>query len=141
VSEPDKPVAEELDASAAEVLDQYLDELLVRLHGDPRTARRLLAEAEDHLLTATRAGVAAGLDPTSAARAARGAEPGGSSTSAVTPWTASPRCPAARACSKPTSSPRDGRQSTSVTPAWQAADPRVSARGFHGRDRLAEARS
>ncbi len=61
---------EELDAAAAEVLDEYLDELLGRLHGEPRTARRLLAEAEDHLLTATRTGIATGLDPASAARAA-----------------------------------------------------------------------
>lgn len=52
------------------MLDEYLDELLLRLHGEPRTARRLLVEAEDHLLTATRAGIAAGLDPASAARAA-----------------------------------------------------------------------
>jgi hypothetical protein len=29
VSEPDKPVPEELDATAAEVLDEYLDELLL----------------------------------------------------------------------------------------------------------------
>lgn len=70
MSEPGKRIPEELDAAAAEVLDEYLDELLLRLHGEPRTARRLLAEAEDHLLTATRAGIAAGVDPASAARAA-----------------------------------------------------------------------
>jgi hypothetical protein len=70
VSGPTDRVPEELDPAAAEVLDAYLDELLVRLRGDPRTARRLLVEAEDHLRTATLAGMAAGLEPGAAARAA-----------------------------------------------------------------------
>jgi hypothetical protein len=40
VGEPGKRIPEELDAAAAEVLDEYLDELLLRLHGEPRTPGR-----------------------------------------------------------------------------------------------------
>ena len=40
-----------------EVIERYLDELLVQLRGSPRTVRRVLAEAESHLRDAVAAGV------------------------------------------------------------------------------------
>jgi hypothetical protein len=70
VTGPNRSGPQELDAAVQELLDAYLDELLMRLRGKPRTARRLLVEAEDHLRTATLAGVAAGLEPVPAAHAA-----------------------------------------------------------------------
>jgi hypothetical protein len=42
-------------------VEQYLDELYGRLRGAPRDARRILAEAEDHLREAVTDGLAAGL--------------------------------------------------------------------------------
>jgi len=42
-----------------EVIEAYLDELLLQLRGSPRTVRRMLAEAEAHLTDA----VADGVDP------------------------------------------------------------------------------
>jgi hypothetical protein len=54
----------------ASPIDEYLDELLLRLRGEPSDIRRVLAEAEDHLRTAAAEAVAAGLDQESAERRA-----------------------------------------------------------------------
>ncbi|HEY8302012.1 MAG TPA: permease prefix domain 1-containing protein [Jatrophihabitans sp.] len=53
-----------------EPVESYLDELYARLRTDPRSARRLLDEAADHLHAATADYQAAGLDRVSAERAA-----------------------------------------------------------------------
>jgi hypothetical protein len=53
-----------------EILERYLDELLLELRGSPRAARHALREVEDHLRDATRDGVAEGLDEAEAARRA-----------------------------------------------------------------------
>lgn len=45
-----------------ELIDSYLDELLLVLRGRPREARRLLAEVETHLRESIEAHVAAGMD-------------------------------------------------------------------------------
>lgn len=45
-----------------ELIERYLDDLQVRLSGTPRQIRRTLREVEEHLLDATEAGVARGLD-------------------------------------------------------------------------------
>ncbi len=47
-----------------DVIERYLDELLVELRGSPRTIRRVLTEAESHLRDA----VAAGVEPDEAVR-------------------------------------------------------------------------
>jgi hypothetical protein len=51
-------------------IEDYLDELLVALQGDPRRARHLLLEAEDHLRSSTESLVAQGFDPIEAEREA-----------------------------------------------------------------------
>ena len=51
-------------------IEDYLDHLQLRLRGTPRQIRRTLREAEDHLHDATAAGIARGLDPAEAERAA-----------------------------------------------------------------------
>jgi hypothetical protein len=51
-------------------VEDYLDELADRLPVRGRQLRRTLAEVEDHLRTATAAGIRAGLDETEAARRA-----------------------------------------------------------------------
>ncbi len=56
--------------SGDEILERYLDELLLELRGSPRAARHALREVEDHLRDATRDGVAEGLDEAEAARRA-----------------------------------------------------------------------
>jgi hypothetical protein len=53
-----------------ESIEAYLDALLLELRGSPRAARHALREVEDHLLDATRDGVAEGLGETEAARRA-----------------------------------------------------------------------
>ena len=50
-----------MSAPAAGLVEQYLDELYARLRCAPRDARRILAEAEDHLREAVTDGLAAGL--------------------------------------------------------------------------------
>jgi hypothetical protein len=52
---------EPVDA-ADERVESYLDELLLRLRGHPREARRLLSEVDGHLRESVEAGLAAGLD-------------------------------------------------------------------------------
>ncbi|MGH3471252.1 MAG: permease prefix domain 1-containing protein [Nocardioidaceae bacterium] len=47
-------------------IDDYLDELLKRLHGPATETRRVLSEAEAHLRDAADAAVTRGLDPTDA---------------------------------------------------------------------------
>lgn len=56
-------------ASSAPIED-YLDELLRRTHADPRTTRRLLDEANDHLLSAAERFQAAGMPRVEAEREA-----------------------------------------------------------------------
>ena len=51
-------------------IEDYLDELYTRLRTSPRRARRVLAEAEDHLREFAAAGLAAGLSEQEAAKAA-----------------------------------------------------------------------
>jgi hypothetical protein len=51
-------------------VEDYLDELLRALRGDPRQVRHQLAEAEAHLWDATDEGIASGLDRASAERQA-----------------------------------------------------------------------
>ena len=48
-------------ASPAEPVEDYLDQLFAGLRTTPRQARRIIAEAEDHLREATAAGIEAGL--------------------------------------------------------------------------------
>lgn len=57
---------DQLDADE-ERIESYLDELLLRLRGRPREARRLLSEVDSHLRGSIEAGLAAGLDKTQAA--------------------------------------------------------------------------
>ncbi len=47
--------------SAPGVVEDYLDQLYARLRCPPRAARRILAEAEDHLRESVDGGLAAGL--------------------------------------------------------------------------------
>ena len=54
----------------SEPIEDYLDNLQLRLRGTPRQVRRTLREAEDHLHDAAAAGVAQGLDPVEAEHAA-----------------------------------------------------------------------
>ena len=49
------------DRAAADPVERYLDDLFRCLRGDPAHCRRLLAEAEGHLLDAVDAGMARGL--------------------------------------------------------------------------------
>ncbi len=56
--------------TAAESIDDYLDDLAGRLQGDPRRARHFLVEAEAHLNDERDARVARGEDPTEAETAA-----------------------------------------------------------------------
>lgn len=57
------PPGEDEPAGAAEErIECYLDELLLRLRGHPRQARRVLSEADAHLRESVEAGLAAGLD-------------------------------------------------------------------------------
>jgi hypothetical protein len=53
-----------------DLIDEYLDDLLVELRGDPRLARRALAEAEDHLREAVKEARAGGEPEEEAQRAA-----------------------------------------------------------------------
>ncbi len=53
-----------------ELIEAYLDELLLALRGRPRDARRLLAEAEGHLRESVAAGAAAWLGRAAAAEEA-----------------------------------------------------------------------
>jgi hypothetical protein len=53
-----------------EPIEDYLDELYVRLHGDPRRARRVLDEAADHLRESAARLVDTGLAPLAAEREA-----------------------------------------------------------------------
>jgi hypothetical protein len=46
---------------SGDLIDEYLDVLFTRLRTKPRNARRILAEAEDHLREAAAEGLAAGL--------------------------------------------------------------------------------
>jgi hypothetical protein len=55
---------------SASPIDEYLDELMLRLRGEPSDIRRVLAETEDHLRTAAAEAVASGLDEKSAERRA-----------------------------------------------------------------------
>lgn len=51
-------------------IEEYLDLLYTRLHASPRQARRVLAEAEDHLREAVADGLAAGMSEREAQEAA-----------------------------------------------------------------------
>jgi len=53
---------------SGELIERYLDDLQVRLHGTPRQIRRTLREVEDHLRDATDAGLARGLGADDAER-------------------------------------------------------------------------
>jgi hypothetical protein len=55
---------------AGDPVDDYLDQLYAGLRTTPRQARRIIAEAEDHLREATAAGVEAGLTEREAEEAA-----------------------------------------------------------------------
>jgi hypothetical protein len=57
-------------SAAGEPIEEYLDQLYRRLRGTPREARRILAEAEDHLREGMADGLAAGLSEREAAAAA-----------------------------------------------------------------------
>lgn len=50
-----------MSAPGTDLVEQYLDQLYARLRCAPRDARRILAEAEDHLREAVTDGLAAGL--------------------------------------------------------------------------------
>jgi hypothetical protein len=50
-----------VSASGGDLIEDYLDQLYARLRCGPRAARRILAEAEDHLREAVTDGLAAGL--------------------------------------------------------------------------------
>jgi hypothetical protein len=50
-----------MSAPGGDVVEEYLDQLYTRLRCAPRDARRILAEAEDHLREAVTDGLAAGL--------------------------------------------------------------------------------
>jgi hypothetical protein len=54
----------------SEPIEDYLDQLQLRLRGTPRQIRRTMREAEDHLHDAAASGIAGGLDPAEAERAA-----------------------------------------------------------------------
>lgn len=56
------PGEDEPAGAADERIESYLDELLLRLRGHPRQARRLLSEVDGHLRESVEAGLAAGLD-------------------------------------------------------------------------------
>ncbi len=55
---------------SATPIEDYLDELLRRTHADPRTTRRLLDEAQDHLLTVAEELESTGLERVEAEREA-----------------------------------------------------------------------
>ena len=50
-----------MSAPGGDLVEEYLDQLYARLRCAPRDARRILAEAEDHLREAVTDGLAAGL--------------------------------------------------------------------------------
>ena len=50
-----------MSAAGDDVVEEYLDRLYAALRTKPREARRVLAEAEDHLREAVAEGLAAGL--------------------------------------------------------------------------------
>ncbi len=50
-----------MSAPGGDLVEQYLDQLYVALRARPREARRVLAEAEDHLRESVTEGLAAGL--------------------------------------------------------------------------------
>ena len=50
-----------MSASGGDLVEDYLDQLYVALRARPREARRVLAEAEDHLRESVAEGLAAGL--------------------------------------------------------------------------------
>lgn len=52
------------------LIDTYLDDLFAALRGEPRRARRILIEAEDHLREAVRDHIAAGMSESDAERLA-----------------------------------------------------------------------
>jgi hypothetical protein len=54
----------------ASAIDAYLDDLLLRLHGEPSAIRRMLTESEDHLRQAAAEGRARGLSTEHAEREA-----------------------------------------------------------------------
>jgi hypothetical protein len=55
---------------SGELIESYLDDLQVRLHGTPRQIRRTMREAEDHMHDALDGGLARGLDAAEAERQA-----------------------------------------------------------------------
>jgi len=55
-----------VSAPGGDLVEDYLDQLYARLRCAPRDARRILAEAEDHLREAVSDGLAAGLTETEA---------------------------------------------------------------------------
>lgn len=65
-----RPDAWSSPAGKASFVEEYLDDLLVRLPGSPREVRHLLAEAEAHLRDATADGIARGLSAEDAEREA-----------------------------------------------------------------------
>lgn len=65
-----QPGDHERPDAAEERIESYLDELLLKLRGRPREARRLLSEVDAHLRESIAAGLAAGLDKPQAADAA-----------------------------------------------------------------------
>ena len=56
--------------NSADLVEDYLDQLYASLRTTPRQARRIIAEAEDHLREATTAGIEAGLTEVEAQEAA-----------------------------------------------------------------------
>jgi hypothetical protein len=56
--------------SSSDLVEDYLDQLYVSLRSTPREARRIIAEAEDHLRESVGAGLAAGLTEREAQEAA-----------------------------------------------------------------------
>lgn len=54
----------------SEPVEEYLDDLLGRLHGAPRAVRRMLTETELHLYTAVEVGLSQGLDESTAGQQA-----------------------------------------------------------------------
>jgi hypothetical protein len=65
-----RPASSASPASPADPVEDYLDQLFAGLRTTPRQARRIIAEAEDHLREATAAGIEAGLTEREAQEAA-----------------------------------------------------------------------
>src|SRR6478736_2418791 len=64
-------VTQQLGSSKADdLIERYLDQLVLELRGRAPAVRRILAEAEDHLREAVDQSVAAGVEPDEAARLA-----------------------------------------------------------------------